>query len=270
MFLGLRKIFAVSLVITGGFSEQSHASRPKIPFDPGCPRLLGSANPELEWRQIEESWSQLENISIDQARVIPWEDVFYDYMRSRNTRARLKQRYLMMRPPSETGRLPWRQLTPAEFKASEVYLADGLVWDSTGKRVTTDLGGVAGFADFVMDDQGRVRLWKYPVPGDVHHTSLGTPPGYWTGIALPLVAAAGEIRIVDGRIVAVNDKSGHYAPPTYLLAQFLDRLWLAGISWRDKQGKLLFEVERFSPHSYKSEEGRHFLRQGIPVVIDDL
>lgn len=264
-----RSFFAVVIGSCIGAPVHSSAA-PRVPFDPGCPRLLQSAAPLKEWQRIEAEWEEILRAPPEGGRVVPWEDVLYDHIRSRNTRARLVQRYSMIMPTSQIGRLPWRRLSDAEYKDSEVYFADGLVWDAGGLLVNTDHGSIAGFADFTMDDQGRVRIWKNSVPGDVHHPSLGTVPGYWSGVRLPLVAAAGAIRIKNGRILAISDKSGHYMPPRAMLAQFLDRLWLGGIPWRDARGNFLIEIVHYSAESYSSEEGRYYLRQGIPVLIGDL
>ncbi|HEX6076685.1 MAG TPA: ADP-ribosyltransferase [Micromonosporaceae bacterium] len=103
-------------------------------------------------------------------------------------------------------------LTDAERQAHQVHVRDdGLIYDSDGRPfdtrdAATDLSG-PGYAIFVMDEHGGFYALKHPVVGRLHHTSL---------VAGGPVAAAGEVVVHNGRLVEINNRSGHYRPtPEY-------------------------------------------------------
>jgi hypothetical protein len=72
-----------------------------------------------------------------------------------------------------------------------------LVWNATGELVDTPDHP----AIYIMDKDGNIFLHPDPEFGEIHHSSLanGQP-----------VAGAGEMQVIQGQPVEVNDKSGHY------------------------------------------------------------
>lgn len=72
-----------------------------------------------------------------------------------------------------------------------------LVWNATGEPV--DTGDHP--AIYVMDQDGNIFVHPDPEDGQIHHSSLanGQP-----------VAGAGEMQVIQGQPVQVDDKSGHY------------------------------------------------------------
>jgi hypothetical protein len=84
-----------------------------------------------------------------------------------------------------------------EFKDGKIYDANGRLFD-TSTASTAHSGG--GNAIFVMDANGNTFASKTQIVGEFHHSSLaaGQP-----------VAAAGELRVEQGVLKAITDKSGH-------------------------------------------------------------
>ncbi|MVF14985.1 hypothetical protein FT643_22945, partial [Ketobacter sp. MCCC 1A13808] len=72
-----------------------------------------------------------------------------------------------------------------------------------------------GKAIFVMTPEGRIFASTFQEPGKFHHSSLaqGKP-----------VAAAGELTVIDGNLIEVSNKSGHYQPSQKMNDQLLDEL----------------------------------------------
>jgi hypothetical protein len=101
----------------------------------------------------------------------------------------------------------------------EVYVEDGVLYDSAGRRLdTTDshsVFGGSGSAIFVMNADGRIYVSAEHTIGVFHHSSFlsGQP-----------VAAAGELRVIDGQVVGLTDRSGHYTPAARYTQQFLHHL----------------------------------------------
>lgn len=98
---------------------------------------------------------------------------------------------------------------------------------------TTDITTRAGFAGsqpermiYTMDDQGELRMADPAAemqsrPGmRFHHSSL---------VAGEDVASAGEMKIREGQVEAVSDKSGHYRPDFAMTAQVDERLREGGV-----------------------------------------
>jgi len=83
-------------------------------------------------------------------------------------------------------------------------------------------GGDGGSrAIFVMDRDGNLYASNYQAPGDFHHSSM---------LAGGEVCGAGEIRVDNGRIVDMTDKSGHYRPAADLNDNALDELRRQGLN----------------------------------------
>ncbi|GAA2605545.1 WXG100 family type VII secretion target [Paractinoplanes durhamensis] len=78
--------------------------------------------------------------------------------------------------------------------------ADGSLYD-TSTGTTAWSGG--GRAIFTMDGSGNLYATLDQRVGQTHHSSL---------LAGDSVVGAGEIEVVDGKLVAMTDQSGHYHP----------------------------------------------------------
>jgi hypothetical protein len=79
----------------------------------------------------------------------------------------------------------------------------------------------ASNAIFVMDEQGNIYASKVHAPGEFHHSSF---------LAGEPVAAAGEIRVTNGALEFISDRSGHYQPPPIHLEQAIDVLKDKGVN----------------------------------------
>lgn len=103
----------------------------------------------------------------------------------------------------------------------------GLIRQSDGRLLTTDTWfGKSRKAIYVMDSQGNIYFSTWKKFGYFHHTSFD----------LGAVAAAGEIRIVKGKIVYIHNRSGHYLPSPKSIDQVLRILELHGIDYPIKIG----------------------------------
>ena len=78
-----------------------------------------------------------------------------------------------------------------------------------------------GKAIFVMTPEGRIYASTFQEPGKFHHSSLarGKP-----------VAAAGELTVVDGNLIEVSNRSGHYQPTQKMNDQLIEELKDRGLS----------------------------------------
>lgn len=94
------------------------------------------------------------------------------------------------------------------FKNNTVYSSEGnIIFDTSTAGMHSF---VTGTAIFTMDPTGRIYASNEQVIFLLHHSSLlaGNP-----------VAAAGEIKIVEGEIKSINTCSGHYWPSKNLTKQ---------------------------------------------------
>jgi hypothetical protein len=120
-----------------------------------------------------------------------------------------------------------RYLDEAELEETRVFARDGLLYRTDGTRLDTQATETfwsgEGRAIFVMDQHGNIYAHEQ-VRGQFHHSSfLGGQP----------VAAAGELRVVDGRLELVSDQSGHYRPTRAHTEQLLDNLRQQGVDLSD-------------------------------------
>ncbi|SEG43353.1 hypothetical protein SAMN04489712_105191 [Thermomonospora echinospora] len=105
---------------------------------------------------------------------------------------------------------------------------DGVVrlYDSKGRRFDSSTasplhpGDESGRAIFVMLKNGDFFASAYHAPGRFHHSTLA---------AGDRVAAAGQLKVIDGRLVAYDDRSGHYQPQRWQTRQFVDWLERSGV-----------------------------------------
>lgn len=92
-----------------------------------------------------------------------------------------------------------------------------LTLDSKGRFVDANKRIAEGRYIFVMDQDGNVFGLR-PIEHAgyrVHHSS------FFDGLP---VASAGELQIVKGRVVSVNNRSGHYLPSMEINHQFIEML----------------------------------------------
>ncbi len=86
----------------------------------------------------------------------------------------------------------------------------------------------SGWAIFVMSEDGRI----YSAPqliGRFQHSS------FFAGGAL---ASAGEIRVENGRLIGISNKSGHYRPNWLFLVQVLQELRSRGVKLEGVQARV--------------------------------
>ncbi|MEQ9309851.1 MAG: hypothetical protein RLN90_10380 [Balneolaceae bacterium] len=117
-----------------------------------------------------------------------------------------------------------KYLKPEELKQYRLHVqsgklikADMSVFDSSVAKEDDPVK--RGKAIYVMDKEGRIYASNYPVIGEFHHSSF---------LAGEPVAAAGEIEVKNGKILYINNESGHYKPEKYLIDQFVDELQRQG------------------------------------------
>lgn len=100
-----------------------------------------------------------------------------------------------------------RYLKDTELPDYELTLFNGKIYDSSGRPFdTTNAKSVhsgTGRAIYVMDEHGKIYASLEQKAGHFHHSSLaqGKP-----------VAAAGELEVLEGELIAISDNSGHYKP----------------------------------------------------------
>jgi hypothetical protein len=97
-----------------------------------------------------------------------------------------------------------------------------------------------GFAIFVMDASGTIYVSFDHQQGSFHHSSLlaGAP-----------VAAAGDMTILSGRLLAISNASGHYRPPPSSLVAVLARLKALGV---DISGVKVTRITGSTPQSHNT------------------
>jgi hypothetical protein len=119
---------------------------------------------------------------------------------------------------------PVRYLSQSERRAYEITFQGGKMYDASGAPFdTSDASTVfsaEGRAIFVMDENGDFYASKFQQVGRFHHSSLaGGEP----------VAAAGEMKVEQGVLILISNKSGHYRPGPTFMEQALDSLSRKGI-----------------------------------------
>ena len=109
----------------------------------------------------------------------------------------------------------------AELKLStrggRIFDAKGNLFDTAGSPA---LESNTHRAIFVMDEHGNFFASKSHFVGRFHHSSLlaGAP-----------VAAAGEIEVRNGELIAISDRSGHYLPGRKFTDQAIAELQRCGV-----------------------------------------
>ncbi|MBI2606338.1 MAG: hypothetical protein HYW49_09690 [Deltaproteobacteria bacterium] len=117
-----------------------------------------------------------------------------------------------------------RKAYKATVKDGKLYASDGKLVDSRGFSTGHEQG--ADHVIFVMDKNGDIYIH-----GGVASGESGKPRKFFhsTLAGGGDVAAAGELKVVNGKIVAITDGSGHYEPPPWLTMQFLEQLRKRGV-----------------------------------------
>lgn len=104
--------------------------------------------------------------------------------------------------------------SPREAKSFEVKIENGRLYQN-GQRYKTDFTRSFVRSIFVLDQQDRLLICDCDRTNLFHHSSLvrGAP-----------VKSAGEMLIVDGVIVSLNNQSEHYRPGAESLSYLLEKL----------------------------------------------
>lgn len=130
------------------------------------------------------------------------------------------------------GKIMWKKSTRtveydrdlARQGATRITLRNGLMYTAanqvldTTRMVTMHSG--PGMAIYVMSFEGHLYVSPHSV-GHRHHSSL---------LAGATVTGAGEIKVVQGRLVSISNKSGHYQPDTFILLQTIHSLIEQGLA----------------------------------------
>ena len=116
-------------------------------------------------------------------------------------------------------------LNEAERRRLQVFVVDGLLVDHEGLPLDAHRASMVGAelfslqAIYVMDQCGRIFMTYHHEVGLFHHSSFlsGAP-----------ISAAGEMLVVDGRLLEIDAASGHYRPPPDATRQVIHRLQSMG------------------------------------------
>ena len=110
-----------------------------------------------------------------------------------------------------------KYLSEVERAEYELFVKDGNLITSNGQLFDSfnTMGTGNGKAIYVMDPQGRIYASNSPMVGEFHHSSF---------LSGGKVSAAGEIEVINGKIVGINNTSGHYKPEAKYIDQFTSEL----------------------------------------------
>lgn len=111
-----------------------------------------------------------------------------------------------------------QEFSRIEIKDGRLITSDGQPLD-TGAMVTHFSG--PGYAIYVMSQEGHLHVSSHSV-GNRHHSSL---------LAGRDVAGAGELKVTDGKLTWLSNKSGHYCPDALQLLQTLHHIQKAGVHY---------------------------------------
>ncbi len=115
-----------------------------------------------------------------------------------------------------------------EREKFKVYVKEGRLVNSKGEPLNiTNTKAI-----YVMDAEGNIYIHPKAVMGKIHHSSLlaGSP-----------MAAGGDIRIVNGLITQINNRSGHYHPTPEMMGQMLDELEVRGTNLEKLEAPEVYE-----------------------------
>ncbi|MEC4723843.1 PAAR domain-containing protein [Noviherbaspirillum sp. CPCC 100848] len=120
-----------------------------------------------------------------------------------------------------------RYLADGELPKYELKILEGKLYDASGSLFDTTNSVSAhsglGRAIYIIDEHGKIYASNFHEAGKFHHSSLsrGKP-----------VAAAGELEVVDGELIGISDRSGHYVPARMYSDQALKIFAEKGIDMR--------------------------------------
>ena len=114
--------------------------------------------------------------------------------------------------------------TPLERERMRLRVVDGRLVDADGEPLDPKVDTHPhrdGFAIFVMDQRRNIYVSFDHQQGRFHHSSLlaGAP-----------VTAAGDMTILDGRLLAISNSSGHYRPGPECIDVVLAQLRTLGVA----------------------------------------
>jgi hypothetical protein len=131
--------------------------------------------------------------------------------------------------------MPVRYFKDQTRKTLEIGVdEDGLLRKADGKLLNTCYPVTADCppAIFVMDEKGKIYVYDGDYLSEtmelIFHSSL---------LAGKPVASAGEIFVKDGKIVIINDRSGHYHPSPEIFGQVVEELGRRGVKLEKEQIK---------------------------------
>ncbi len=109
-----------------------------------------------------------------------------------------------------------REARRVVIREGRLYKSDGTLLDT--RQARTHDGESS--AIYVVDGRGNIYASLEQKSGKIHHSSL---------LAGQPVAAAGEMKVIDGQLISVNNQSGHYRPPSETMDRLQDYLQREGV-----------------------------------------
>lgn len=124
-------------------------------------------------------------------------------------------------------------LNAEERRRYEVHIFDGRLCNAAGHPLDTgdteNLLPGSGRAIYVLDQNGRLYCSSSPRHFKFHHSSF---------VAGAPVACAGEIEVVKGLLIYLDNASGHYQPSHAQLTETCDHLRRSGVDCQFMTGPL--------------------------------
>ncbi|MGH7624195.1 MAG: hypothetical protein ACREOJ_02635 [Gemmatimonadaceae bacterium] len=111
-----------------------------------------------------------------------------------------------------------QDLTRVRIEGGIMYTDDAHLHKFDTSQLSTFFSKL-GFAIYVMSEEGNLHSANHAI-GYKHHSSL---------LAAANAAGAGEMKVVDGRLKWISNKSGHYAPSLPHFIQTLHLLQKKGV-----------------------------------------
>ncbi|MGJ5817791.1 hypothetical protein [Paludibaculum fermentans] len=119
-----------------------------------------------------------------------------------------------------SDRLVVYDATAAEQKMTQLRIINGLFYtDDAGMKpfdtsTSSTFHSGLGFVIYVMSEEGHIHAANHSI-GHRHHSSL---------LAAASTAGAGELKVTNGRLMWISNKSGHYFPGNAHFVQTLHQL----------------------------------------------